>query len=136
MADMAYQGADGKPEPQKGTSGAAHVADHAVHPGEDDTLGRTWGGTLHEIGATAHTGDGQAFTGPAVYGGYIVQVATATAAINIHHGTDNTGPILASIPAGSAIAAQSVLGAQISCPNGIYVDFTGAATGTIVVLGA
>lgn len=32
------------PEDVKATSGALHVSDVSVHPGEDSTLDRTWGG--------------------------------------------------------------------------------------------
>lgn len=119
---------------QLGTSGAGHVANMAREPGHDDVMQRNWGGPLHEIGPTAHTASGQAFVGPAVYGGWVVQAATATAIIYVRHGIDATGPVIDKIPVGSAIGDKSVLPAQIDCPNGVYIDFNGGS-GTVRVLG-
>lgn len=48
---------------QKITSGAAHVADQAVHPGEDSTLDRTWGGPKCLYAVSISTGTVKASAG-------------------------------------------------------------------------
>lgn len=103
---------------QLGTARAAHVANKGVEPGHDDAFNRNWGGTLHEIGPTTHTASGQAFAGPAVYGGWLVQAVTAAAVIRLRHGTDVNGPVIDTIPVGSEIGDHHVLPGQMDCPTG------------------
>lgn len=68
----------------------------------------------------------------AVYFGYTVTVVTATAAIFIRDGVDNTGTIIDVIPAATAAGATKSLAQGLALTNGLFVDFNGG-TGTLVV---
>lgn len=106
------------------------VADEAVHPGEDSTLDRTWGGgkCLYN-NATA---DELIKTGAGVLYGYIVTVATAANVIELRDAVAaGAGTVLISIPASTAVGIYA-LPAGVSFSTGLYADFTG--TGTINVL--
>lgn len=73
------------------------------------------------------------------YCGYIVTVATATAAINIREAMNSSGaeitngPIIDVIPASTAAGSARLLPEPLNGPHGIYVDFNGA-TGTVRLL--
>lgn len=66
----------------------------------------------------------------AVYHGYTVTVATATAAINIRR-TSATGQIIDVIPATTAAGTTKSLNHGIATDS-LYVDFNGG-TGTLVI---
>lgn len=69
-----------------------------------------------------------------VYHGYTVTVATATGAINIRDSTSATGNIVDVIPAGTAAGTTKSLSWGAAMSNGIFVEFAGGATGTVVIL--
>ncbi len=80
------------------------------------------------------TASGQVVVGSEhVYHGYTVTVVTATGAINIRMGS-SSGQIVDVIPAATAVGAHRgiVVGPQMR--GGIYVEFAGGATGSVVVL--
>lgn len=109
------------------------VADFAVHPGEDSTLDRNWGGGkyTHSAVCTANT---QIKSSAGVYGGFIVTVATAAGTIDVRDATAaGGGQIIATIAAGTAVGAY-ILPAGITFTTGIYLEYNaGPATGSIVV---
>lgn len=67
-----------------------------------------------------------------VYHGYTVTVVTATGAINIRKGSVS-GQIVDVIPATTAVGTSKSLGHGLQCEGGIYVEFNGGATGTVVI---
>lgn len=69
----------------------------------------------------------------AVYHGFIITVATATGAINIRNGSVS-GQIVDVIPAGTTAGTRVVIDPGIALDDGIFVEFNGGATGTVVVL--
>ena len=84
--------------------------------------------------SSALTADALVRTGAATYRGYMVLVATATATIDIRDATAaGGGSIIATIPAATAVGAYP-LSVGIACDLGVFADYNGAATGTIVVL--
>lgn len=68
-----------------------------------------------------------------VYHGFHVVVATATGAINIRDG-GASGQIIDVIPASTAVGTRYSNEAGISVDDGIFVEFNGGATGSVVVL--
>jgi hypothetical protein len=71
-----------------------------------------------------------AAAGLALVGFSILETAGSTAGVKIHHGTDNTGPLL-DIP--QALTANQALrvwfgNAGPSCPNGVYIERTSGTT--------
>lgn len=68
-----------------------------------------------------------------VYHGFHVIVATATGPINIRE-TNASGRIIDVIPASSAVGTRYVNEDGIAVDGGIFVEFNGGATGTVVVL--
>lgn len=68
----------------------------------------------------------------AVYYGYTVTGVTATGPINIRDGSVS-GQILDVIPAGTAAGANRSLSYGTQCDDGIFVEFNGGATGTVVI---
>lgn len=116
----------------KGASGAQYVADMAVHPGEDSTFDRTWGGAKAS-GKTALTGSGAVgASGARQYYGYIVTTALSAAAITIYDNTSAAGTVIDVIAASTAAGTRGVLACPVPCTNGIYASFAG--TGTVVFL--
>ncbi len=79
------------------------------------------------------TGDTLVRTGQAIYRGFTVMVTTATADINVHDGTTNAGKLIDVIPAGATKGSTEERQVGITCEVGIYVDFTGSATGSVQV---
>lgn len=79
------------------------------------------------------TADTLVRTGPAVYRGFTVMVTTATADINVHDGTSNAGKLIDVIPTGATKGTTEERTVGIVCETGIYVDFTGSATGSVQV---
>lgn len=68
----------------------------------------------------------------ALYGGYTVTVATATGPINVRNGTIS-GQILDVIPASTAAGVTKSLSNPMCVDDGIFVEFNGGATGTVVI---
>lgn len=67
------------------------------------------------------------------YHGYIVTTVTATGAINIYdNASAASGTIVDTIPAATAAGTQRILPLPIPMTNGIYADFAGGATGTVL----
>lgn len=70
----------------------------------------------------------------AVYYGYTVTVTTATGAINIRR-NNASGQIIDVIPAATAagVSKQFNNGIAVGGEGGIFVEFSGGATGTVVI---
>lgn len=85
-------------------------------------------------GATARTSGGALRTGVCAYHGYIVTTTTATGAINVYDSTGAFGKQIDSIPATTAAGQRGVLAQPVPCATGIYIDFAGGATGTVLFL--
>lgn len=68
----------------------------------------------------------------AAYYGYTVTVVTAVGAINIRK-TSLTGQIIDVIPAATAAGATKDYSTGIAMDGGLFVEFAGGATGTVVV---
>jgi hypothetical protein len=122
--------AAGNPEAAGSTDGCLKVLDCANHPGEDDTLDRTWGGPLAK--KVSLTGDSQVgVAGPCVYYGYLVTTALSAAAVNVRDASSaGTGDIVDIIAASAAAGVQNRLATGIYCPTGVYADFGGTGTVT------
>jgi hypothetical protein len=85
--------------------------------------------------SAALTADGLVKTGSAIYRGFNVTVTTAVGTIDIRDGTSaGGGTIIDQIPIGTAAGTRYVASLGIVCETGIYLDFNGGATGTVVVL--
>lgn len=70
--------------------------------------------------------------GLAVYYGYTVTVATATGPINIRNGSVS-GQIVDVIPATTAAGSTKALPNGLSLDDGLFAEFNGGATGTVVI---
>jgi hypothetical protein len=82
----------------------------------------------------AITADTLVKTGQATYRGFTITTATAGAAIDIRDATSaGSGVIIDTIAAGTAAATRYQPITGILCETGIYVDYAGGATGTLVV---
>lgn len=115
-----------------GTSNAQHVLDVAVHPGEDSTFDRTWGGP-RASNKSSLTGNGAVGTaGARMYYGYIVTTALSAAAITIYDNTSAAGTVIDVIAASTAAGTRGVLPCPVPCSTGIYASFAG--TGTVLFL--
>ena len=68
-----------------------------------------------------------------VYHGYTVTVVTATGVINIRDGTSASGTIVDVIPVGTAAGASKSPSFGRAMTNGIFVEFAGGATGTVII---
>jgi hypothetical protein len=79
------------------------------------------------------TADTLVRTGQAIYRGFTVMVTTATADINVYDGTSNAGKLIDVIPTGATKGTTEERTVGITCETGIYVDFTGSATGSVQV---
>lgn len=113
-------------------SGGYPVVNYAVSAGEDLTLDRMM--TVAKATASANvTADTLIKTGPGVILGYVVHAATATNQIEIRDAVAaGGGTVRVTIPASTAVGVYHFGGVGISCTAGIYLDFTG--TGTVSVL--
>lgn len=107
---------------QKSTSGAAHVVDVAIHPGEDSTLDRTWGGSKCN-GTYISTATTTTLKSGAGMLHSIVVTETAAGTITVYDNTAGSGTV------------KAVLKASIA--EGTYVFDIAFSTGlTIVTAGA
>lgn len=66
------------------------------------------------------------------YYGYIVSAATATGVIQIRDGLTASGTVIDAIPASTAQGVKSHLANPIQCSQGLFIDFTGTGTLTIM----
>lgn len=115
------------------TSSSLNVADLAEHPGEDVSFDRTFGGSM-ALGSTIKTADALINNGAAILYGYVVHVATATAAVTIEDGiTAGTGTTKITIPTTKAVG-EYIFPVGILCATGIYLNYAASATGSISVL--
>lgn len=80
------------------------------------------------------TASGQVILGSShVYHGYLVSVVTAAGPINIRMGSVS-GQIVDVIPAATAVGSFRSLSHGAQMAGGIFVEFNGSATGTVVIL--
>ncbi len=79
------------------------------------------------------TGDTLDRTGKAIYRGFTVMVTTATADINVYDGISNAGKLIDVIPTGATKGTTEERTVGITCETGLYVDFTGSATGSVQI---
>jgi hypothetical protein len=79
------------------------------------------------------TSDSLVRTGQAIYRGFTVMATTATADINVYDGTSNSGKLIDVIPTGSTKGTTEERQVGITCETGLYVDFTGSATGSVQI---
>lgn len=109
---------------------ASGVVDRAVHPGEDATFDRTWGGSMAK--KVSLNADGQiGIAGPCIYYGYLVTTALSAAACNVRDSVSaGAGDIVDIIAASAAVGVQNRLATGVYCPNGVYADFGGTGTVT------
>ena len=118
--------------PLSDSATALQTANLALLAGESQPLDRMM--TVAKATASSNvTSDTLINTGPAVILGYVVHVATATNIIEIRDSTTaGGGTTRVTIPASTAVGVYHFGGVGISCTTGIYLDFTG--TGTVSVL--
>lgn len=87
------------------------------------------------VSYTSMTADTVIKTGRALYRGYTVTVAVATAAIDIRDAaTAGAGTVIDTIPVGTAAGTQRMLPDGVVCTAGLVADYGAGATGTVVVL--
>lgn len=87
------------------------------------------------VHSPAVTADTLVKTGQCIYRGYHINVVTATGTIDIRDGTSaGGGTVLETIPIATAVGTRREYSVGVACDNGIYVDFNGGATGTVIVL--
>lgn len=67
-----------------------------------------------------------------VYFGYTVTVATATGAINVRDGTSASGVLIDVIPVTTAAGATKQLNYGLPVTDGLFIEYNGGATGTVV----
>lgn len=85
--------------------------------------------------SAAITADALVKTGGCVYRGFHVTVVTAVGTIDIRDGVAaGGGVIIDTIPAATAAGTRVEKTVGVICETGIYVDFNGGATGTVVAL--
>jgi hypothetical protein len=72
-------------------------------------------------------------SGKGEFYGFNVTTVTATGAINFYDNTSGSGKVLASIPASSAVGTNLQFVNGVPFKTGLYVDFSGGATGTVLV---
>ena len=115
----------------KGTDGAAHVLDVAIHPGEDSTFDRTWGGS-RAAGKAALTGSGAVgAAGARMYYGFIVTTALSAAAITIYDNTTATGTVLWSSGTIVVATGQNPGIVAVPFPDGLAF-YTGLSMGVTI----
>lgn len=78
------------------------------------------------------TAGGQIRDKNGVYFGYTVTVATATGPINVRDGTSASGTLIDVIPATTAAGTTKQLNYGLPCTNGLFIEYNGGATGTVV----
>lgn len=106
--------------------------DLAVHPGEDATYDRTWGGNKASS-ASAKTGTAAVKASAGYYYGYTVTTALSAAAITIYdNASAASGTVIDVIAASTGAGSTKNLATPVPCANGIYASFAG--TGTVLFL--
>ena len=113
-------------------TGAQWSANMAQEPGHDADFDVVNGSTPAQV-CTFATADDLQVTGPCRVVGYVVRVATATAAIEVEDGLTDAGSSRFSIPASSAIGVYHFGGVGIEFTTGAFLDY-GSATGTVALL--
>ena len=84
--------------------------------------------------SAAITADALVYTGQTTYRGFTITVVTAVGTIDIRDGVAaGGGVIIDTIPAATAAGTRVEKVVGVICETGIYVDFNGGATGTVVV---
>jgi flagella basal body P-ring formation protein FlgA len=84
--------------------------------------------------SAAITGDTLVKTGQCVYRGFTITVVTAVGSIDIRDGIAAAGGVVIdTIAAGTAVSTRIEKNPGIICETGLYVDYNGGATGTVVV---
>lgn len=84
--------------------------------------------------SAAITADALVKTGQAVYRGFTITTATATALIEIRDGiAAGGGVVIDTIPLGTAAGTRVEKTVGIVCETGLYVDYAATATGTLVL---
>jgi len=83
--------------------------------------------------SSACTGTVALRSGAGVFYGYNVTTVTATGAINFYDALSATGKVLASIPATTAVGTVFWPPQGIKFGIGLFVDYVGGATGTVLV---
>lgn len=111
-------------------TGELKVADQAVHPGEDSTFDRTWGGRMPTSKAALAATGAVGAAGARKYMGYTVTTALSAAAITLYDNTAASGVVIDVIPASTA--AGTFRECAVPCSSGIYASFGG--TGTVLFL--
>jgi hypothetical protein len=87
------------------------------------------------VHSPAITADTLVKTGQGTYRGFTITVVTAVGTIDIRDGTSaGGGVIIDTIPVGTAAGTRVEKNIGVICETGIYVDYNGGATGTLVVL--
>jgi hypothetical protein len=85
--------------------------------------------------SSAITNDSLVKTGQVTYRGFNITVVTAVGTIDIRDGVAaGGGVIIDTIPVATAAGTRIEKNVGIVCETGIYVDYNGGATGTVVVL--
>jgi hypothetical protein len=85
--------------------------------------------------SAAITADALVKTGQGTYRGFTVTVVTAVGTIDIRDATAaGAGTIIDTIPAATAAGTRVEKQVGVVCETGIYVDYNGGATGTVVLL--
>jgi len=118
--------------PVEVTSAALHTANMAQEPGHDADYDVVNGSIPAQV-CTFATADDLQVTGPCRVVGYVVRVATATAAIEVEDGLTDAGSSRFSIPASSAIGVYHFGGIGIEFTTGAFLDY-GSASGTVALL--
>jgi hypothetical protein len=112
---------------------AAKVVDYAITPGQDSDFDVVNSSIPADL-CVVRTSDGLQVTGPCRIVGYVVSVATATAAIHVEDGLTDAGTLRFVIPASTAVGVYHFGGIGISCATGAYLDFQASATGSVALL--
>lgn len=85
--------------------------------------------------SSAITNDSLVKTGQCVYRGFNITVVTAVGTIDIRDGTSaGGGTVIDTIPVATAAGTRVEKTVGVICETGLYVDYNGGATGTVVVL--
>lgn len=108
------------------------VTNYALSAGEDATFDRQYV-TARATASDNLTADTLIKAGPGMIMGFVVHAATATNVIQIRDSiTAGGGAVRVTIPASTAVGVYHFGGVGVLCTTGIYLDFTG--TGTVSVL--
>ena len=84
--------------------------------------------------SAAIAADTLVFTGKTTYRGFTITVVTAVGTIDIRDGVAAAGGVIIdTIPVATVAGTRVEKIVGITCETGLYVDFNGGATGTLVV---